>query len=167
MRTQFLAALVAFWTLAANASSGVVPMGQDTFMISAQSLTGLASAGSVKADIYREGSAYCASLGKEFQPVSDHGVDGVFGRSLASAEVQFRCLSKGDAELRRPTMKPIANVRIENEVHEKVEMQDKRGKPPEGTDDMYTSLKKLKELLDSGILTQQEFEDQKKKILTR
>jgi hypothetical protein len=98
------------------ASSGVIPMGQDTFMISKQSSTGFHSAGSVKADIYREGSAYCASQGKEFQPVNDRGVDGVPGRSFANAEVQFRCLSKGDAELSRPTMKPIANIRINNGV---------------------------------------------------
>ena len=135
-------------------------MGQDTFMISKQSTTGFHSAGSVKADIYQEGSAYCASQGKEFQPVNDHGVDGVPGRSFASAEVQFRCLSKGDPELRRPTMKPIANIRIENEIHEKRDVHI------QGTDDMYSALKKLKDLLDSGIITQQEFDAQKKKILS-
>ncbi|MDR3452634.1 MAG: SHOCT domain-containing protein [Rhodoferax sp.] len=151
----------------AYASSGVVPMGQDTFMISAQSFTGFSSAGSVKADIYKEGSAYCATLGKEFQPVNDHGVDGVPGRSFASAEVQFRCLNKGDPELSRPTMKPIANVRIESDAREKVEIRDKRDGRSQGIDDMYASLKKLKDLLDSGIITQQEFDEQKKKILAQ
>jgi Short C-terminal domain len=141
------------------ASSGVIPMGQDTFMISKQSSTGFHSAGSVKADIYKEGSAYCASQGKEFQPVNDHGVDGVPGRSFASAEVQFRCLTKGDAELRRPTMKPIPNIRIENDIREKKEIT------VQGTGDMYTELKKLKELLDAGIITPAEFDAQKKKIM--
>ena len=157
----------AFVALSAKASSGVVPMGQDTYMVSAQSITGFASAGSVKADIYKEGAAYCVGLGKQFQPISDHGIDGVPGRSLASAEIQFRCLDKGDPELNRPTMKPIANVRIETEVHEKIEVQDKRTDPTARTDDIYTSLKKLKELLDSGVITQQEFDDQKKKILSK
>ncbi len=143
------------------ASSGVVPMGQDTFMISKQSATGFSSAGAVKADIYREGSAYCASQGKEFQPVNDHGVDGVPGRAFASAEVQFRCLNKGDAELSRPTMKPIANIRIENDIREKkdIHVQD--------SGDMYTELKKLKDLLDTGVITQTEFETQKKKIMDK
>jgi hypothetical protein len=143
------------------ASSGVVPMGQDTFMISKQSSTGFHSASSVKADIYKEGSEYCASQGKEFQPVNDHGVDGVPGRSFASAEVQFRCLSKGDAELSRPTMKPIANIRIENDIREK---KDTR---VQGSGDMYTELKKLKDLLDTGIITQAEFDAQKKKVLDK
>src|ERR1017187_3895438 len=85
------------------ASSGVVPMGQDTYMISKQSATGFSSGGAVKADIYREGSAFCASNGKEFQPVSDRGVDGIPGRAFANSEVQFRCLDKSDPELGRRT----------------------------------------------------------------
>ena len=129
------------------ASSGVVPMGQDTFMISKQSSTGFHSAGSVKADIYKEGSAYCASQGKEFQPVNDHGVDGVPGRSFANVEVQFRCLSKGDAELSRPTMKPMANIRIEHDIREKKDIS------VQGSGDMYTELKKLKDLLDANIIS--------------
>ncbi len=143
------------------ASSGIVSMGQDTFMISKQSSTGFHSAGSVKADIYKEGSAYCASQGKEFQPVNDRGVDGVPGRSFASAEVQFRCLSKGDAELSRPTMKPIANIRIENNI------QDKKDIRAQGSGDIYTELRKLKDLLDTGIITQAEFDTRKKKILEK
>lgn len=143
------------------ASSGVVPMGQDTFMISKQSSTGFHSAGSVKADIYKEGSEYCASQGKEFQPVNDHGVDGVPGRSFASAEVQFRCLRKGDAELSRPTMRPIANIRIESDIREKKDIR------VQGSGDMYTELKKLKDLLDTGIITQAEFDMKKKKILEK
>lgn len=130
-------------------------------MISKQSSTGFHSAGSVKSDIYKEGFEYCVSQGKEFQPVNDRGVDGVPGRSFASAEVQFRCLSKGDAELSRPTMKPIANIRIETDIREKkdIRVQD--------AGDLYTELKKLKDLLDTGTITQAEFDIQKKKILEK
>jgi Short C-terminal domain len=130
-------------------------------MISKQSSTGFHSAGSVKAEIYQEGSAYCANQGKEFQPVSDHGVDGVPGRSFANAEVQFRCLSKGDQELSRPTMRPIANIRIENDIREKKDIRI------QSSGDMFVELKKLKDLLDTGVITQAEFEVQKKKILDR
>ena len=136
-------------------------MGQDTFMISKQSSTGFHSAGSVKADIYKEGFEYCARQGKEFQPVNDHGVDGVPGRSYANAEVQFRCLIKGDAELSRPTMRPIANIRIENDIREKKDIR------VHGSVDMYTELKKIKDLLDTGIITQAEFDIQKKKLLEK
>ena len=88
--TERLVIIALILSLAGCSSSGVIPMGKDTFMISKQSSTGFHSAGSVKADIYREGYNYCVSQGKEFQPVSDRGVDGVPGRSYANAEIQFR-----------------------------------------------------------------------------
>lgn len=146
-------------TLAGCASSGVVPVGQDTFMISKQSSTGFHSGASVKADIYREGSAYCESKGKEFQPVSDRWLDGIPGMAFANAEVQFRCLNKGDHELSRPTMKPMANIRIENDIRVRKDIKI------ENSGDMYAKLNKLKELLDTGVITQDEFDVQKKKIL--
>lgn len=84
-------------------------------MLSGHSWTGLDSGSSVKADIYREANAYCASLDKEFQPVHDRDVDGQVGRSFANAEVTFRCLPHGDPELHRPTPKQDPNVVIENQ----------------------------------------------------
>ena len=95
------------------ASSGPIPIGQDTFMITKQSATVFPSGSSMKAEVYKEAFAYCASIGKEFQPIIENSADGVYGRSSANAEVQFRCLAKGDSEIQRPTMRPSANIRIE------------------------------------------------------
>ena len=50
-------------------------------------------------------------------------------------------------------------VRVEKD--EKVEVVNK-AKP-----DLYTELKKLKDLLDTGVITQAEFEDQKKRLLAQ
>ena len=140
------------------ASSGVVPIGQDTFMISKQSSTGYHSAGSVKAEIFTEANAYCLGQGKSLQPVSDSGVDGVPGRSFANAELIFRCLMSGDSGLSRPTRTPVANVRIE-QVNK---IQESPSRPQEDT---YTQLLKLKSLLDSKVITQEEFDEQKRRIL--
>ncbi len=96
------------------ASSGPIPIGQDTFMITKQSTTGFHSGASVKAEIYREANEYCLRVGKQLQPVSTGQIDGVPGRSFASAELSFRCLSQSDSELNRPTLKPVPNVVIEN-----------------------------------------------------
>jgi hypothetical protein len=100
--------------LTACASSGPVPMGKDTFMISKQSSTGFHSGASVKADIYREANEFCVKKGLEFQPVKDYAKDGVPGFAFANAEIVFRCLSSGDTEINRPTPKPMPNVIIEN-----------------------------------------------------
>jgi hypothetical protein len=96
------------------ASSGPVPMGRDTFMITKQSSTGFHSGASVKADIYREANEFCDKKGLKFQPVSDRALDGVPGRAFANAEIIFRCLREGDIEINRPSPKPIPNVIIEN-----------------------------------------------------
>jgi len=114
MKIHTLSAVYAALLLTACASSGPVPMGRDTFMISKQSSTGFHSGASVKADIYREANDFCIRTGLEFQPVKDSTKDGVPGFAFANAEVVFRCLAKGDAELNRPTPKPIPNVIIEN-----------------------------------------------------
>lgn len=147
--------------LAACASSGIIPIGQETYMVTKQSTTGFHSASSVKAEIFPEAAAFCAKLGKEMQPVADSGIDGVPGRSFASAELTFRCLAQGDAELGRPTPRPVANVRVE-QAPAKVSLP-----PAAPAGDTYTELLKLKSLLDTKIITQDEFDQQKKKILAR
>jgi hypothetical protein len=102
--------------LIACASSGPVPMGKETFMITKQSSTGFHSGGSVKADIYKEANEYCLQRGLQFQPVRDNSKDGVPGYAFANAELVFRCLTEGDKEINRPNMMPLPNVIIENRI---------------------------------------------------
>lgn len=147
--------------LSACASSGIIPVGQDTFMVTKQSSTGFHSGGSVKAEIFPEAAAYCSKMGKELQPVSERAVDGVPGRSFASAELTFRCLAAGDPGLSRPTPKPYANVRIEQQT---VQTPAPVASP---ATDTYGELLKLKSLLDAKIITPDDFEQQKRKILSR
>jgi hypothetical protein len=114
MKIQSLLTASVVMMLTACASSGPVPIGKDTYMISKQSSTGFHSGGSVKADIYREANEFCIKKGLEFQPVKENSKDGVPGYAFANAEVVFRCLISGDAEINRPTLKPMPNVIIEN-----------------------------------------------------
>ncbi len=144
--------------IAGCASSGVIPVGQDTFMISKQSSTGYHSAGSVKAEIFSEASSYCLGQGKSLQPVSDQGIDGVPGRSFANAELVFRCLAAGDSGLGRPTRTPVANIRVEQLNKSETSISQPK-------EDNYTSLIKLKSLLDTKVITQEEFDEQKRRVL--
>lgn len=157
---RLLFALSAGVVLTAYASSGIIPVGQDTFMVTKQSSTGFHSGASVKAEIFPEAAVYCSKIGKDLQPVSDRIVDGVPGRSFASAELTFRCLAAGDPGLSRPTPKPYANVRIEQQT-----VQTSAPAAPPATD-IYAELLKLKSLLDAKIITPDEFEQQKRKILS-
>jgi hypothetical protein len=73
------------------ASSGVVPMGHDTYLIS-RSEKGFDTTGSrVKADALREASDYCAKGGKSIEITKATEKDMVPFRSDAQAEVQFKC----------------------------------------------------------------------------
>lgn len=141
-------------------STGPVPIGKDTYM-SSNGSGPYTTGASLLADLYVEGNKFCDSKGMEFQPLSEQGVDGAPFIRNSKANIKFRCLKKGDSELSRPTMKPAANVRIESEIREKKEIQTQQ------SGDMYTELRKLKELLDSGVITQSEFETQKAKILNK
>lgn len=108
----FTTCVVLFIT--ACASSGPVPIGRDTYMITKQSSTGFHSGASVKADIYREANDFCIKQGLQFQPVKDNTKDGMPGYAFANAEVVFRCLVDGDREINRPTPIWMPNVIIEN-----------------------------------------------------
>lgn len=131
-------------------------------MISDRASNGYTSAGSLKAGIYREGTAYCAKQKKGFQPIGENTVDGRPNSwTWASAEIKFRCLDKNDPELSRPNLVREADIKIENSTREKIEIKN------QPTTDLYTELTKLKGLLDSGIITQEEFETRKKVVLSK
>jgi hypothetical protein len=72
-------------------TSGVVPLGGDTFLIS-RSEKGFDVTGSaVKADAIKEANTYCVSLGKSFQIVRVSQKDMVPFTSDAQAELEFQC----------------------------------------------------------------------------
>jgi hypothetical protein len=114
MNSKKILSIIFVMMLSACASSGPVPMGQDTFMITKQSSTGFHSGGSVKAEIFREANDYCLKQGLQFQPITERAKDGVPGYAFANAELVFRCLVSGDSEIRRPTPKQMPSVIIEN-----------------------------------------------------
>lgn len=112
---RFIGAAIGSLILSACAShTGIVPMGQDTYMIAKQQATGFPGLGNMKAEIISEASRYCAGLGKEFQIVSTQETQppyilGNYPRS----EIQFMCLTTGDRELQRPKLQKTPDTVIE------------------------------------------------------
>jgi len=96
------------------ANSGVVPIGQDTYMVSRQAATGFSGTGTLKAEAFREANDFCVSQGKALQVVStsESQPPYVLG-NYPRAELQFMCLRSGDAELARPRLKPGPDTVIE------------------------------------------------------
>lgn len=161
--------------LTACGSTGPVQMGQNMYSISKTSAAcGFRDAGGVRADIYKEMATVCA--GKSLLPevVSMEALDGVIGRRCASATVEFRCVTTAANSLAPTGQSPNRDMNRDpstaadrgqfgRKPGELIKVQqDVRIQQP---DDMYVELKKLKELLDSGVITQAEFDARKKKIL--
>jgi len=72
-------------------TSGVVPIGDDTYMIS-RSHKGVDLTGSmVKAEAIKEANQYCEEIGKELKIINATHKDMVPFKSDAQAEIEFQC----------------------------------------------------------------------------
>lgn len=73
--------------------TGVIPMGQGTYMIAKQQATGFPGLGNLKAEIVTEGVAKCSSEGRKFELVStkESQPPYIFG-NFPRSEIIFRCV---------------------------------------------------------------------------
>lgn len=74
-------------------SSGVLPMGQDTFLISKKAGTSFGSSTTERVEAIQEANQYCAAGGKQTEVISSKENPGpyIFG-NYPGAEVQFKCV---------------------------------------------------------------------------
>lgn len=143
------------------ANSGVVQIGKETYMVSRQAATGFSGSGTLKAEAFQEATTYCESQSKSLQVVSTHeAMPPYILANFPKAEIQFMCLSPNDIELSRPKLKKEADTVIEVK-------RDRPIKPETGVkNDLYSELLKLDDLKKRGILSEAEFDAQKKKLLS-
>lgn len=91
MRVLGFAAAVLSMALAGCASNtGVVPIGNNTYMHSKMGSMTTFSGGAVKAELFKEAAAFCAKDGRQLTPLDSSSKDSGLG-TYASAEIQFRC----------------------------------------------------------------------------
>lgn len=162
--------------LGACSSTGVIPMGENIYSISKTSFgCDLVSGAGVKSDIYIEMNQFCKSKKLYPEVVTIEALDGVLGSRCASATVEFRCVYKNKRDLAKPTgEKPDRDMnrnayipsdrgqfgnKNPGQIKIKKEIQIKK------TGDLYSDLKNIKSLLDSGAINQKEFEALKAKRL--
>ncbi len=75
-------------------TSGIVPIGEDSYMVS-RSEKGFDTTGTrVKADALKEANAHCSSLGKTIKVLKAEQKDMVPFKSDAQATVEFSCVSR-------------------------------------------------------------------------
>lgn len=129
-------------------NSGVVPIGDDMFMVSRQAATGFSGLGTLKADALQEANQYCVAQNKMAQVISATEAEPPFILgNFPKADVQFRCV---DAALKHS---------------DDISADSKSTDQPEDRNDVYGQIEMLDDLRDRGILTDAEFDAEKKKLL--
>lgn len=72
-------------------TSGVIPIGKDTYSITSHDNGPAASLTSLKADAHRSAGAFCATKGKTLKVTGSTDVPRSFGQ-FPQTEVQFNCV---------------------------------------------------------------------------
>jgi hypothetical protein len=142
---------------------GIVKLSPDTYMLSRADRAGIfGNTAKLKANVIRDANAFAESQGKIAIPLSTNETP-VYPGHFATVEYQFRVLDKNDPEAKRTSLVPRADIvvekneKISSDVHTKNEKET----------DLYTELTKLDELRKKGILTEEEFAAQKKRLLEK
>jgi hypothetical protein len=75
------------------ANSGIIPIGQDSFMVSRQAATGFSGSGNLKAEAITEANQYCISRNKAVQVMNATEAQPPFILgNYPKAEIQFKCI---------------------------------------------------------------------------
>lgn len=133
-------------------------MSQDSYFIGKKDGSpGIGVSLSNKAEVYQEAAEFCNKKNLEVFTLRETVTPAAQGR-LGSTELHFKCVTPGGTA--QPLVKDADQVvNVNGNVNGSSESSKSK--------DMYTELKKLKELKDSGIITQKEFDIEKNKILLR
>jgi len=87
--------IILILALTGCASTGVVPMDNDIYMVGKRSAqVGFGPPVGAKADVYREAKAFCAKQNKKVATIELNMTNSGFARP-GSVSLQFRCVSDG------------------------------------------------------------------------
>ena len=78
--------------LTSCAATGIVPIGNDTYMISKAGWIAVYPLGSLTTELYKNANAYCLKHNKKFRTVRMTTRPGVGGKNNPEAKLEFKCL---------------------------------------------------------------------------
>jgi hypothetical protein len=99
MKTLTLARLslvVVTTTILAACTSGIVPIGPSTYMLSGSS-PGLIGKGAVEAKLLKQANEWCQKQGLVMIPIDSTGQDAMYMGNWANAEVKFKAVPPSQA----------------------------------------------------------------------
>ena len=134
-----IALLVPVAALAGN--TGVISDGPDSYLIMRTGKTGFVSSSSLQKKAYEEATAFCTERTLIMETISMNAKAARPLGGFPEATLRFRCVSD------HPASPQVVSS------------------PGYNADDKFSQLERLKNLLDSGALTQEEFNREKAKLL--
>ena len=147
-------------TCRADSNPEIVSLGHDTYALTRWANNGFTrNTEKLKTQALEDAAAYCAKLHKELKVISTTASRPVIpATGFANAKVVFKALDANDPELRGQASAAAAAATppaVENPA------------PRTATDVLYNDLMKLDDLRKRGVLTDEEFQAQKKKLLEK
>lgn len=143
---------------------GVMQLSADTYVISKSSAAGaFTNMAKLRASAIQEANEFAAKQGKVAVTLGAREV--VPAHGFPSYEYQFQLLDKSDPRASGVSLAPRADVVIEKteKITGDIRTKDVTEKKP----DLYSELTKLDDLKKRGILTEEEFAAQKKRLLEK
>ncbi len=157
-----------------RADADVVPVGNDTYTITCEARTAFTrDPDKLRDKANDEAAKYCADHGKQLKVVSLTSKVPMFGTGYARAKITFMALDAGDPRLSNaaPAAAPVYAAAPAYTAAPAAVMAAPAAPPPPpprlNTDELYNELVKLDDLRKKGILTDDEFQAEKRKLLTR
>ena len=148
-------------TCRADTNPEIVPLGHDTYALTRWAETGFArNTEKLKAQALEDAAAYCAKLHKELKIVSTTAARPAIPLTgFAHAKVVFKALDANDPELHAP-----ASASAPGAATPAVAENATSGTT---TDVLYSDLMKLDDLRKRGLLTEEEFQAKRKKLVDK
>lgn len=91
MLMKMIALFTAMLLAGCASTTGVVPMGKDTYMIAREDNGPAASLGAIKAATFKEATDFCSTKGKSMQVTKESDTPRSFGQ-FPQTSVQFTCV---------------------------------------------------------------------------
>lgn len=164
MRATIVWALILLAGVAQAREPEVIQLSPDTYMIIRENKAGIfGSLPQTKIKVIKQANEFAAAQGKIAIPISTIERKAGGPGQWPSVEYQFRVVDRNDPEARRTSLEPRPDVvvRVEQPAQPP---QGEPAKRPSGSS-KYDRLIELEDLRRRGILTDEEFEKEKKKLL--
>ncbi len=153
-------------TCRADQNPEIVSLGHDTYALTRWATTGFArNTEKLKSQALEDATAYCAKLHRELKILSATAERPAIPLTgFASAKIVFKALEANDAELHAPVPAVVPDAAIPAVAESTM---PRTAAPPTATDVLYGDLLMLDDLRKRGLLTDEEFQAQKKKLLEK